>query len=164
MPTTNMLLARLGLGKRLDADAREWAIEQLIDGRDSRNLRMLAGTTDADDSGVITDLFGRALRELGIDLPDPNTAPLLYAQELAREYLAGGLPRGFLLRELCALCIAKNYTRPLYPFYLLRWTLDDLIDQGFSFHRRDVTMENFNDVLNVEINALLSTSPKSAWA
>ncbi|MDR3403357.1 MAG: hypothetical protein P4L99_12740 [Chthoniobacter sp.] len=158
----NMLLARLGLGKSLGADAREWAIEQMIAGRDSRNLRMLAGTIDADESGVVADLFGRALRELGIDLPDPNTALVIYAQEFAREYLAGNLPREALLSELCALCIATQYTRPLYPFYLLRWTLDDLTDQGFSFYRKDVTMENFNDVLHTEINALLSTSPNIA--
>jgi hypothetical protein len=161
MPTINMLLARLGLGKSLGADAREWAIEQLVAGRDSRHLRQLAGTTDADDSAIVADLFARALGELCIDIPDPNAALVLYARELAREYLSGSLPRERLLRELCALCVATDYTRELYPFYLLRWTLDDLTDQGFSFYRQDVTNENFNDVLHAEINALLS-EPKVA--
>jgi hypothetical protein len=161
MPTTNMLLARLGLGKSLGADARDWAIEQLVAGRDSRNLRQLAGTTDADDSGTVADLFARALPELGVDVPEPKVARVLYAQEVAREYLAGSLPRETLLRELCSLCIATDYTRELYPFYLLRWTLDDLTNQGFSFYRQDVTTENFNDVLHNEVNALLSM-PKVA--
>lgn len=161
MPTTSMLLARLGLGKSLGTDPREWAIEQLVADRDSRHLRQLAGTTDADDSAMVADLFARALLELGFDVPDPNVALVLYAQEIAREYLAGSLPRETLLRELCSLCIATDYTRELYPFYLLRWTLDDLTDQGFSFYRQDVTTENFNDMLHAEIDALLSR-PKVA--
>jgi len=157
-----MLLAKLGLGKRLDADAREWAIEQLVAGRDSRYLRQLAGTTDADDPAVMADLFDRALRELGIVRPGPNSALVIYAQEFAREYLLGGLPREALLREIGELCVATDYNRTLYPFYLLRWTLDDLIAQGFSFYRKDVKLENFNDVLHAEINALLSTPPNVA--
>lgn len=140
----------------LGVDAREWAIEQLVAGRDSRYLRQLAGTTDADHYAEVEDLFDRTLRELGIDALDPNSAVTLYAQEFTREYLTGRVSRESLLRELCKLCIATGYDRRIYPFYLLRWTLEDLNEQEFSFYRQDVTRENFDEVLQFEIKALLS--------
>ena len=151
-----MLIAKRGLQMNLGRDAQDWAIRELEAGRDSRHLRQLAGSTETDS---VEDLFDRTLRELGIGaLPDRESALVLYAQELAAEYLAGRLSRESLLQELCRLCVATDYSRQLYPFYLLLWTLDDLQKQGFSFYLQDVTLENFAQVLRAEIDTLRCTS------
>ena len=155
-PTTNMLIAKRGLQKLLGSEASEWATDQLVQGRDTPHLRQLAGTTGSENSFELQDLFDRALHELGLSVPSREQAILLYAQELARDYLEGKATREHLLHELCQLCISTGYMRDIYPFYWLRWTHDDLKERVFSTYRKDATRENFEELLRAEIATLLT--------
>ena len=161
-PTTEQLLIRRSLQKRLGREIADWATEQLVGGVDTPHLRRLAGVAGTEDQGELQDLFDRTSRELGLEAPSPEAAIGLYAQGLARDYLAGTVAREALLHELCQLCIDIDYRRDLYPFYLLRFAHADLQESSFSFYRRDVTRENFDSILRQEIDTLLTHAPKTA--
>jgi hypothetical protein len=160
-PTTKMLIARRGMHRALGADAAEWATEQLAQGCDTQHLRQLAGTTGAENTFEIEELFDRTARELGLVIPSPEDAIVDYARELARDYLDHRISREQLLYELCDLCISTDYKKELYPFYLLRWTHDDLKENTFSFYRRDATRENFESLLRTEITLLAGEHQKA---
>jgi hypothetical protein len=125
-------------------------------------LRQLAGVSGSEGQGELEDLFDRTLCELGLEKPSPEAAIGLYAQGLAREYLAGTVPQEKFLDELCQLCIDTNYRPELYPFYLLRFARQDLQEMSFSPHRHDVTRQNFEETLRKEIDTLLSHAPSTA--
>jgi hypothetical protein len=87
---------------------------------------------------------------------------LVYSQELARDYLESRITSECLLQELCQLCISTDYMKALYPFYLLRWTHDDLKTQVFSFYRQDATRENFDVLLRAEVEKLVIITTNEA--
>ena len=93
-PTTEQLLIRRGLQKRLGREVADWATDQLVRGVDTPHLRQLAGVSGAEGQGELEDLFDRTSRELGLETPSPEEAVALYAQGLARDYLAGTLGTG----------------------------------------------------------------------
>jgi hypothetical protein len=161
-PTTEQLLIRRSLQKRLGREIADWATEQLVRGVDTPHLRQLAGVSGTEGQGELEDLFDRTSREMGLKAPSPEAAIALYAQDLARDHLAGAVTQEKFLNELCQLCIDTDYRRDLYPFYLLRFAREDLQDSGVSFHRRDVTRENFDETLRKEIDTLLSHAPRTA--
>jgi hypothetical protein len=158
-PTTEQLLVRRSLQKRLGRELADWATQQLVQGLDTPHLRQLAGVSGAEDQGELEDLFDRTSRELGLSIPSPGAAIGLYAQGLARDYRAGSITQEKFLGELCRLCIDTDYRADLYPFYLLHFAREDLQDSAASFHRRDVTRENFEQTLRQEIDTLLSRAP-----
>src|SRR5262249_31743710 len=98
-----MIVARRALGRPFLKDAAEWALGQLVSGRDTRHLRQLAGATGSENAFELEELFDRTIRELGVAAPSKKAAVMLYAQELAREYLLGQVSREALLEELCQL-------------------------------------------------------------
>ncbi|HZS18409.1 MAG TPA: hypothetical protein VFA51_10820 [Candidatus Udaeobacter sp.] len=161
-PTTEQLLIRRSLQKRLGSELADWATEQLVRGVDTPHLRQLAGVSGTEGQGELEDLFDRTSRELGLNAPSPQAAIALYAQGLARDYLAGVVTQEKFLNELCQLCIDTEYRRDLYPFYLLRFAREDLQESPFSPHRQDVTRENFDETLRKEIDTLLSHAPSTA--
>ena len=161
-PTTEQLLIRRGLQKRLGREVADWATDQLVRGVDTPHLRQLAGVSGAEGQGELEDLFDRTSRELGLETPSPEEAVALYAQGLARDYLAGTLVQEKFLNELWRLCIDTDYRRDLYPFYLLRYAREDLQKNSFSHYRCDVTRENFDETLRKEIEILLSRASPTA--
>ena len=161
-PTTKMLIARRGMHRALGADAAEWATQQLAQVCDTPHLRQLAGTTGAENTFELEDLFDRTTRELGLSIPSPDHAIVDYARELTRDYLDQRVGREQLLHELCDLCIQTDYKKELYPFYLLRWTHDDLEEKKFSFYLRDATRDNFDSLLRAEIDNLLASEHEKA--
>lgn len=161
-PSTQQLLIRRSLQKRLGREVADWATDQLVRGIDTPHLRQLAGVSGAEGQDELEDLFDRTSRELGLTTPSPEAAIGLYAQGLARDYLAGAITPRALLLELCQLCIDTDYRRDLYPFYLLRFAQEDLQESSFSFHRRDVTRENFDAILRQEIDTLLVHALRTA--
>jgi hypothetical protein len=157
-----MLLAMRRLQRSLGIQAAEWATNQLSEGRDTRHLRQLAGTTGAENRFELEELFDRAVNELGIVVPEGDEALALYARELAQQYLDGTVSRDYLLRFLSDLCVETDYSKELYPFYLLRWTLEDLEYQGSSFYIAHATRDNFDGLLRTEIDRLLANEHTKA--
>ena len=161
-PTTNWLIAKRSLQKDIGSAAPDWATDQLVQGRDTPHLRQLAGATGSENAFELEELVDRSLHELGLSIPSRERAVLVYSQELARDYLDSRITSEYLLQELCQLCISTDYMKPLYQFYLLRWTHDDLKTQVFSFYLRDATRENFDMLLRAEVEKLVSITPNEA--
>jgi hypothetical protein len=155
-PTTATLLAMRSLQRSIGAMAGEWATLQLMEGKDTPHLRQLAGATGAENRFELEELFDRTLHELGIVVPLRDEAIASWARELARDYLSGSITRRYFLHTVSDLCVEGDYSRQIFPFYLLRFTLEDLEYDGFSFHRADATKENFEDLLRSEIERLLA--------
>jgi hypothetical protein len=79
---------RVAAGSVASEDLPEIATEALVRGLDSPALRVLAGQS-RDDVRDSADLFRVALEELGIDLPDPDSAQWLLARRTAGDIEAG---------------------------------------------------------------------------
>jgi hypothetical protein len=156
--TTNMILARRALGQLRGGDAAEWACEQLSSGLDTPHLRQLAGAPHAANSFELEELFDRTAREMGLDVLSTEGAVVVYAQELAREYIRAAVTREALLEDLCQLYTAHADVSRLQPFFLLRWTDFDFAHSGESHYYPGATKENFEEVLRSEIDALLGAS------
>ena len=66
------------------------ATDAIVHGFDTPSLRELAGTA-GDDYWLIKDLFERTINELGLDLPDEQTALWRLAQQKASEIVSGAV-------------------------------------------------------------------------
>ena len=161
-PTTNMLLAKRSLEAGINSDVVAWATDQMVNGSDSRHLRHLAGFTGQENTFEIEETFDHALNELGIRRPSSNEAILLYARELAGEFIDGVIHREHLLHELSQLYIAGDYLSILNPFYNLRWAIDDIKERGWSFYSSDATAENFDELLRAEATKLFELNPNDS--
>jgi hypothetical protein len=157
-----MLIAKRGLRRLLGSEVADWATDLLVEDKDTPHLRQLAGATGTENSFELEELFDRAVHELGLTVPDAAEAVVLYARELARDYLDDHLSRDQLLRQLCELCEGAGYRKELYPFYLLRWTAYDLQTQDVSHYLADVTKENFDERLHSELDTLIANEPTKA--
>jgi hypothetical protein len=145
----------VALGENEDRSAIDWAIEQLCQGHDSKHLRQLAGCTGTESSFEIGELINRTFRELGLVPPSREEAPTVYAQDLAREYVAGRCDRDTLLSELSRLC-AITRDPVVVLFQHLQWALEELQTSPFSYQLGGVTMETFDSILEKEIEVLLA--------
>ncbi|MDX2702830.1 hypothetical protein PV350_08180 [Streptomyces sp. PA03-6a] len=67
------------------------AAHALVDGDDSPALRELAGLSRREDADVIRELYGRALSELDIPVPDEETAGRRVLLDRARALVRGEL-------------------------------------------------------------------------
>jgi len=102
--------------------AIDWAVDALVEGRDSPSLRMLAGLNPRFDREDAPDLFEAAVRELGVaPLRDPWEA---YALWVVERLLDGKMSVEDALAE--AFCLdTYNYDGPLGHLASLWWVLDD---------------------------------------
>ncbi|MFI5966560.1 hypothetical protein ACIA8J_30930 [Streptomyces asoensis] len=109
------------------------AAHALVDGRDSPALRELAGLPRGSDPHEIRERYVRALHELGIPLPDEETAGRRLLVDLATALTKGELSpvevAGRLSMTLAArtpqetrfLSVAAHYSRWMPPHELPQW-------------------------------------------
>ena len=109
------------------------AAHALVDGRDSPALRELAGLPRRSDSAEVRELYVAALRELGITLPDEETAGRcllvrlafrLANGELSPKDVGNGLSMAVTARtreETRFLAVAADYSEWLEPEELPAW-------------------------------------------
>jgi hypothetical protein len=90
---------RMAAGSLPSEELPQVATEALVRGRDSPALRVLAGQS-TDDVRDSADLFRVALDELGIDLPDPDSAHWRLARRAASDIVAGRISPGSGATEL----------------------------------------------------------------
>ncbi|MFF5596642.1 hypothetical protein ACFY7K_33460 [Streptomyces althioticus] len=109
------------------------AAHALVDGRDSPALRELAGLPRRSNPAEVRDLYVLALRELGIPLPDEETAGRcllvtlafgLVHDELSPKDVGNGLSMTVTARtweETRFLSVAADYSEWLEPDELAGW-------------------------------------------
>lgn len=97
-------------------DIVAWAYAELEEGRDTPNLRILAGLRSPLDWGVVEHYFGATLRERGWEVEDGKPFLRHYIVEITREILAGARNPVTASQDIYAL-----YQQLDYPIDLSNW-------------------------------------------
>jgi hypothetical protein len=131
-------------------DYVDWAGEMLVQGHDSYSLRILAGLERLASTFEAEDYFLRSAKELGLSIPDTETAARAYACEVAQHILDGRVTGQEGVRELYRVCLATEYD----PAYLIWLELDDALDSllsgEYAYTYQSATLENFDEVARRE--------------
>jgi len=128
-------------------DCVEWAVEAMCSGEDSPNLRILAGLVPPLSSFEVRDYASKALRELEIEVPHGAEAISAYARDLVEEIVNSPEIMQGNLKLLCELCMAENYQRDIFDFYLLRWAYDDLQLARDQSYWRGAERSNIQEII-----------------
>jgi hypothetical protein len=143
---------RVAAGSLISEDLPEIATDALVRGLDSPALRVLAGQS-RDDVRDSADLFRVALGELGIDLPDPDSAQWLLARRTAAGIVAGRISPARGATELWLAYPKVRDNGDLRIFVGLASMLDD--------HPEDA--ERIESDIVVAAQELLSRSAPRRW-
>jgi hypothetical protein len=132
------------------ADYVEWATGMLTEGRDSPNLRMLAGLDDSVNTFEAEEHFRKALRELQIPEPDEAAKVRAYACDLARQILDGTLAPEAGVKALYQVYLATSNDRPFKVWSYLDDALDDIKAGICPRTYETATAANFSDLVKME--------------
>ncbi len=144
------------------ADCVEWALEALCDGYDTPSLRILAGLIPPHQSFEVRDYAIKSLRELGISIQVGAKAISAFARDLIADIVAQPSLMQPHLRLLCELCIAEDYQRDIYDFYLLRWAYDDLQQEAIQWYWDGADRSNIHQIVLERCRAWLHDYDTSA--
>lgn len=128
-------------------DCIDWAIEMLQLGYDTPSLLVLAGLTKPTNQFEVRDYLKTALSELKLDEKTGDDATLSYSSYYITKIAAGQeVKRNLGL--IYEFCLARNYEKVIYDFYLLYWAWDDL-DHGnhYQAYWPDANKSNIEQIL-----------------
>ena len=112
-------------------DCVDWAIEMLQFGHETSSLLILAGLTKPTNQFGVRDYLKRTLSELKLDEKTGDDATLSYSS-----YYITKISRGEEVKRNLGIvyefCLARNYEKIIYDFYLLYWAWGDL-DYGNEY-------------------------------
>ncbi len=118
---TRSLLGRRALRDDHLEDYPVWATDQLVDGRDSYSLRILASLTPPFDREEVDRLFRKTAEELHVRLPSASGAIRDYALELFEDFESGSLSPERLIQEMAQI----SYIESNDPLYVVWIRLED---------------------------------------
>jgi len=149
-----MLRAHLALGRSPSTLWVEWAVAELLAGRDSPNLRVLAGLSEPFDHHETVLITERALAEVA-KTGAQTDAVRTYVVVLLEWILEGRADRSAALSELALMCIESGYPETLMPFYLLHFAQLDLAAHGDQHYWDGANPSNIEAIIDQEaINCL----------
>lgn len=102
----------------------DWAVEALVDGLDTPNLRILAGLQKPLIWGEVDHYFELALSELCIPIPGDEETVRSYLRDIAGDIVAGAIPPSEGCREVYRISVDLDYPDDLRPWL----HLDDGLD------------------------------------
>jgi hypothetical protein len=137
------------------ADYVQWATGLLIEGRDSRNLRLLAGLDERGSVSEAEEHFTRTLRELQIPEPDTDGKLRAYAMDLAQQILDRELAAEAGVRALYQICVFTGNAEPYILWLYLDDTLDDIRAGEFPHLYPTATAESFDVLVRAEAQGFL---------
>ncbi|HEU4836787.1 MAG TPA: hypothetical protein VFS90_20300 [Pyrinomonadaceae bacterium] len=141
-------------------DYAAWAGEMLVQGYDSRSLRILAGLDKFASTFEAENYFARSLAELNLTPPDSDTAIRAYACEIARQIIEDKITAQDGVRALFQICIATDYAADFIIWLELDDALDSLISGNYPFTYESATLENFNEIAKREAaNFIAAVNP-----
>ena len=120
--TTATLLLQRAMGRATSEAHVRWAEERLLEGLDSRGLRILAGLNPRFEAEEIESYFLTACRELEIDLPAGPPAPRSAAFLVKNAYDLGEISAEKALRMMADLYQMSDYGDPLLSVW---YTIDE---------------------------------------
>jgi hypothetical protein len=144
--TTAHILADKALDEPCGQTCVDWAITMLEQGHDGHYLTRLAGMLPPYNHFELADLRDRALREQGIPDVDDSAAVRAFAAERLRLALAGEIELMTAVEAVADLCIARDYAKELFDFYLLYFAYIDLRDSDIQWYWQGATRENIDAI------------------
>jgi hypothetical protein len=156
--TTSKILALKALERVCGQECVDWATTMLEQGAGQRSIGMLAGMTPPFNHFEIASLRDRALFEIGAKELSHSQAIRVYASELALDAVAGDKSFNRVLDELAHLCVAEDYAKDLYDFYLLQNAWEDLQYRGEQWYLLDATRDNIDQLIRDQVTAFAVSS------
>ncbi len=114
---TNALLGREALGHTDSHDYVLWAVEQIVEGKDSLNLRILAGLEKPYNPFEIKKYFDGALQDLEISTHGKKCLIECYAREIAQFVIDAKTDLDQCLAVLYQICLDLNYDQKYMAWY-----------------------------------------------
>ena len=147
-PETNESQAGYALNLLGAQELVNWAVDAIVSGSDSKNLRILAGLQPPFDQDEIRRLFNAILPDLPLDpLPEQLIIPT-YIESILKKMLSEKLSRNEALRRLSDLCIQRNYDRALMDFYNLYYAKWDLDSGPVQWYWKDADHSNIDQIID----------------
>ena len=128
----------------------DWAFELLEKGIDTNSIEMLASFKKPTNSFEIQSYVTNVLEEFDLKEFQGDKAiqgaSYFYIWSLIHDKV------NFFehLQKITNIFIEFEYERSIYPFYLLKYSWEDLQDLGMSCHNEEVTFENFDQIMIIE--------------
>ena len=157
------IFGKKALQQLSSGDYVDWAGEMLVQGYDSRSLRILAGLDRFASTFEAEDYFVRAITELNLTLPDSDMAIRAYACAIARQIIEDEITAPEGVRALFKICIATDYASDFIIWLELDDALDSLISGNYPFTYASATLENFDEIAKREAtNFIAAVCPHAA--
>lgn len=125
----------------------DWAIDLLEKGIITNNVEILASFSKPTNAWEVRPYVYHILNEFNLEEFEGEKAvqskPYYYVWSILNnngEIIAH-------LETLCSFCIESDYEESTFPFYLLKYSWEDLKDFGMSCHYESVTLKNFHDIV-----------------
>ena len=144
------IFAKQALGHVFTGDYVDWAVEMLVQGHDSRSLRILAGLDRSGSTFEAENYFVRSMSELDLTPPDPDSAIRAYACEIARRIIDSEITSHEGVRALYKICTATYYAPDFVIWLQLDDALDSLIYGHHPFTYESATLDNFDAIVKRE--------------
>ena len=130
---TNNLIARwylseLNYSSVVAREFADWAVLELENGRDSKNLCILASEFNARAIDDVEDHFRRSLQDLGWDFPTKKTAINRYADNVISQIAKGQVEPFEGCRELKMMWSFLDYPQNLSNWNSLFWASEEILD------------------------------------
>ena len=144
------IFGKKALQQLSSGDYVDWAGEMLVQGYDSRSLRILAGLDRFVSTFEAEDYFVRAITELNLTLPDSDTAIRAYACAIARQIIEDEITARDGVRALFKICIATEYAGDFIIWLELDEALESLMAGHYPFTYQSATQDNFDEIVKRE--------------
>lgn len=131
----------------------DWAVELLQNGIITDNIEILAAFSKPVNYWEVKQDIQNVLKEFNLEEFEGEKAIQAKGYYDVWSILNNDGDMILRLEKLCNICIDSGYEESLYPFYLLKYSWEDLEDLGMSCHYKDVTFNNFNEIVIKEANA-----------
>lgn len=158
---TRLIQSHKGL-EAFDYDVSiDWAVELLQKGIISDNIEMLASFSKPADYWEIKPYVQNVLIEFNLKEFEEDGAIQNYSYFYVSRILEDAENILSSLYKLWEICIDSGYEQSIYPFYLLKYSWEDLQDFEFSSHYPEVTLSNFTETVLSEATIWMKNFEKS---
>ena len=140
-------------------ECADWAIEMLMQGRDSAHLRMLAGMEGPHNHFELAALRDRVLGELGEEAPSRDEAVRLYAKERLRATMDGAADLLVEIEVVAQLYIGNDHQSALQDFCLLHWAYDDLQTSAVQWYWPGADRSNILAIMKRKVEEFVNGKP-----
>ncbi|GHT57907.1 hypothetical protein AGMMS50239_01270 [Bacteroidia bacterium] len=149
--STAEILALKVFNRDIDKIWIDWAVNMLVAGFDTENLRILAGESEPINQFYAQDLAEKVLSELNLDYSDQEKIIKEYVLFLIEKSLNGEIDNFKTLEILKDICIELDYLNCLYDFYLLYYAKEDLRYSEFQYYweKNNLDRENIDDFITL---------------